>query len=119
MSSGIDSLDALLTSDSRSEVRRRTVAVANVVGLVSVTPFPALPALSGVGEHLPCRLSTQELVELLKTPTCLGRARKVVLKHLSNRYGRTFVNHWDFVRFVHEQHLDLDLLSPPKRPKRP
>jgi hypothetical protein len=63
-------------------------------------------------------LSTQDLVDLLKMPTCFGEARKVVLKHLGNRYGRTFANHWEFVRFAQEQHLDLDLLSPPKRPKR-
>jgi hypothetical protein len=113
------SLDALLTNDSRSEVSRRTVAVATVVGLASPTPFPALPALPTASEPLPCRLSTQDLIELLKMPTCFGPAREVVLKHLGNRYGRTFANHWEFVRFAQEQHHDLDLLSPPKRPKRP
>jgi hypothetical protein len=115
---GIDSLDALLTSGSCSEVNRRKVAVAAVVGLVSATPFPALAVLPAVSEPLPCRLSTQDLAELLKMPTCFGEARKVVLKHLGNRYGRTFANHWEFVRFAKEQRLDLDLLSPPKRPKR-
>jgi hypothetical protein len=52
-------------------------------------------------------------------PTCWGDARKVVLKHLGNRYGRTFANHWEFVRFAQEHHLDLDLTSPPKRPTPP
>jgi hypothetical protein len=115
---GIESLNALLTDDSRSEVSRRMVAVATVVGLVSATPFAALPALPVVSEPLPCCLSTQDLIELLKMPTCFGEARKVVLKHLGNRYGRTFANHWEFVRFAQEQHLDLDLTSPPKRPAR-
>jgi hypothetical protein len=41
------------------------------------------------------------------------------LKHLGNRYGRTFANHWEFVRFAKEQQLDLDLTSPPKRWRRP
>ncbi|HTU91291.1 MAG TPA: hypothetical protein VMF69_14520, partial [Gemmataceae bacterium] len=112
-------LDASLTDDSRSEVSRRTVSVATVVGLINTTPFPALPALTAVSESLPCRLSTQDLVELLKMPTCFGEKRKVVLKHLGNRYCRTFANHWQFVRFAQEQHLNLDLTSPPKRWRRP
>jgi hypothetical protein len=52
-------------------------------------------------------------------PTYFGEARNVVLKHLGNRYGRSFANHWEFVRFAKEQHLDLDLTSPPKRPAHP
>jgi hypothetical protein len=49
-------------------------------------------------------------------PTCFGKARKIVLELLGNRYGRTFANHWEFVRFAEEQHLDLDFTTPPKRP---
>ena len=52
-------------------------------------------------------------------PTCFGKTRQVVLKHLGNRYGRRFDNHWQFVRFAREQHLDLDFKTPPKRPTRP
>jgi hypothetical protein len=66
---------------------------------------------------LPCRLTTPELVELLKYPTCFGPARQVILKHLGNRYGRTFANHWDFVRYAREHDLGLDFTSPPKRPR--
>jgi hypothetical protein len=55
------------------------------------------------------------LVELLKMPTCFGEARKAVLKHLGNRYGRVFASHWELVRFAQEQHFDRDLTSPPKR----
>ena len=49
-------------------------------------------------------------------PTCFGPARRVVLDHLGNRYGRRFVNHWAFVRFAREQGLGLDFTTPPKRP---
>ncbi len=66
-------------------------------------------------EPYPCRLSTEELVELLKMPTCFGGARRIVLDHLGNRYGRRFVNHWSFVRFATEQKLNLDFTTPPKR----
>lgn len=74
--------------------------------------------MSAASEALPCRLSTQDLVQLLKMPTCFGEARKVVLKHLGNRYRRTFADHWEFVRFARERRLDLDLTSPPERPAR-
>ncbi len=67
-------------------------------------------------EPFPCRLTTQGLVELLKMPTCFGAMRRVVLKHLSNRYGRRFANHWAFVRYATEQKLGLDFTTPPKRP---
>jgi tRNA A-37 threonylcarbamoyl transferase component Bud32 len=112
-------LEPLLEDDSRTEVSRRGITVATVAGLVSSTRFPVLLIHPAICEPLPCRLSPQDLVELLKMPTCFGKARMVVLQHLGNRYGRTFANHWEFVRFAQEQHLDLDLTSPPKRPKRP
>ena len=67
-------------------------------------------------EPYPCRLTTQELVDLLKMPTCFGDARRGVLDHLGNRYGRRFANHWEFVRFAHEKGLNLDLKTPPRRP---
>jgi len=67
---------------------------------------------------LPCRLTAQELVELLKMPTCFAHARRVVLDHLGNVYGRRFTNDWDFVRFAREKGLDVDLTTPPRRPNR-
>ena len=33
--------------------------------------------------------------------------------------GRTFADHWEFVRYAKEQQLDLDFTTPPKRPARP
>jgi hypothetical protein len=87
-------------------------------GLTGGSPFGVLPALPMAAEPLPCWLSTQDLVEFLKMPTCRGEARKVVLKHLGNRYGRRFANHWEFARFAQEQHLHLDFTTPPKRPAR-
>jgi hypothetical protein len=63
-----------------------------------------------------CRLTSQELVELLKMPTCFGETRRVVLDHLGNIHRRHFANHWEFVRFVREKNLDLDFTTPPRRP---
>jgi tRNA A-37 threonylcarbamoyl transferase component Bud32 len=112
-------VDAFLTNGSRSEISRRAAALTTAVGLIGSSPLAAFPALLAASEPLPCRVSTQDLVELLKMPTCFGRARQVVLKHLGNRYGRSFANHWEFVHFARERHLDLDLTSPPKRSLRP
>lgn len=67
-------------------------------------------------EPYPCRLTTQELVELLKMPTCFGATRRVVLDQLENIHGRRFANHWEFVRFARETGLTLDFISPPRRP---
>lgn len=48
---------------------------------------------------------------------CVGPARRVVLDQLGNRYYRRFADAWEFVRFAHEQHLDLDFTTPPQRPE--
>ena len=71
---------------------------------------------SAPSSPFPCRLTTQELVDLLKMPTCFGPARRVILDHLGNRYGRRFANHWASVRYAQEHNLGLDFTTPPKRP---
>jgi tRNA A-37 threonylcarbamoyl transferase component Bud32 len=116
--SPVDTLDRLLSEAPPDHGRRGIVAMATAVGLACGNPLPALVPVMSASGPLPCRMTTPELVELLKYPTCFGRARQVVLKHLGNRYGRTFANHWEFVRFAQENHLDLDFTSPPKRPDR-
>jgi hypothetical protein len=69
-------------------------------------------------EPFPCRFTTQQLVDLLKMPTCVGEARAVILEQLSNRYKRPFADVWDFVEFAETQLPDIDLRSPPKRPRK-
>jgi hypothetical protein len=66
----------------------------------------------------PCRLTTQDLVELLKMPTCVGEVRRIILDQLGHRYSRRFDTHWDFVRYAQEQGLNLDFTTPPQRPDR-
>jgi hypothetical protein len=95
----------------------RSGAVLATVGLLAgrcpplATPAILAPAL----EPLPCRSSTPELVEVLKQPTCIGPARRVILDQLENRYQRKFSDHWAFVRFAQEQNLGLDFTTPPQR----
>jgi hypothetical protein len=82
-------------------------------------PLAALPLLTVNEQARSGRLPTQDLVEVLKWPTCVGEARRVVLDILGQRYQRHFANQWEFVRFAQEQHLDLDFTSPPRRPTLP
>jgi hypothetical protein len=94
--------------------------VASVVGTLAGTGFP-VPTLALLGpavEPVPCVLSTRQLVDLLKQPTCQDPARRVVLDYLQHRYQRRFRNHWDFVEYAREHLPDADLTSPPKRPRR-
>jgi hypothetical protein len=42
----------------------------------------------------------------------------VVLDYLGYRCGRPFRDQWEFVGYAREHLPDLDLTSPPKRPRR-
>jgi hypothetical protein len=110
-------LELLLTDATRLPVRRRAVALAAAVGTRASGPLAGLPFLPAAREPLPCRLATQDLVDLLKLPTCVPQVRRVVLDQLGNRYGRRFENLWDFVRHAQQQRLDLDFTTPPRRPE--
>jgi tRNA A-37 threonylcarbamoyl transferase component Bud32 len=111
-------LKRLLIDGTGDQVRQRAVAVAAAAGISAQGLVPSLPLLPAAREPLPCRLSTQDLVELLKMPTCVAGVRRIILDQLGNRYGRRFDTHWDFVRYAGEHGLDLDFTTPPQRPDR-
>jgi hypothetical protein len=113
-------LTAVLNGSEPPERSRRAVAVAGVFGTIAGTGHPvvSLPLLGPAVEPLPCVLSTQQLVDLLKLPTCQDPARRVVLDYLEYCYHRPFRNHWEFVEYAREHLADLDLDSPPRRPGR-
>ena len=113
-----DLLERFLTRRTRPQVRQQAVALAAAVSLSAHGPGLGLPPLPAAGEPLPCRLRTQDLVELLKMPTCIREVRRVILDQLGNRYGRRFDTHWDFVRYAQEQGPHLDFTTPPQRPAR-
>ena len=79
------------------------------------TRLSGLATLTQAAQPLPSRLSTQQLVDLLKMPTCVGEARTVILEQLSNRYKRPFADVWDFVEWAEKNEPSLDFKSPPKR----
>jgi WD40 repeat protein len=110
-------LSAALTGADRAELSRRSAAVLAAGGTLAGTgqPLVALATLGPALEPVPCRVSTPDLVELLKQPTCTGPARRVILDQLGNRYHQQFADQWAFVRFAQEQSLGLDFTTPPRR----
>lgn len=113
----VTNLAALLVGANESEISRRPLVVTAAIGQLSGghLALAALPHPRAAAEPLPCRFSTPELVELLKQPTCVGPARRLILDQLENRYGRKFIDQWAFVRYAQEQGLGLDFTSPPQR----
>jgi hypothetical protein len=111
-------LERFLSNGSPLQVRQRAITFATAIGLAAHGLAPGLPLLPAASQPLPCRLTTQELVELLKLPTCVHQKRRVILDQLGNRYGWRFDTHWDFVRYAQQQGLNLDFTTPPKRPER-
>jgi hypothetical protein len=110
-----ESLNLFLSDNGPAQIRLRAKRMASLAGPGLEGALEAAARVSA--EPFPCRLTTQQLVDLLKMPTCFGAARRVVLDHLGNRYGRRFVNHWAFVRYATEQKLNIDFTTPPQRPQ--
>src|SRR5262249_40807209 len=75
------SLSALLTGVDLDQQRQRAAAVVALVGVTagSQRTLPSLPFLTLAVKPLPCRLSDQELVDLLKHPLFVGEARRMIL----------------------------------------
>jgi hypothetical protein len=49
----------------------------------------------------------------------LANSAKVVLKHLGNRYGRRFADHWEVVAYARSHNLKLDFTTLPVRYRAP
>jgi hypothetical protein len=106
----------LLSAVPTADVPSQSTSDATPITLTAGTGNPLTFVVALAAQPRPCCLSSQQLVELLKMPTCIGKARRLVLDHLGNRYHRTFADVWEFVRYAEEHKLDLDLTSPPRRP---
>jgi hypothetical protein len=114
-----DSLPILISRVEAGEAAKRAVVAAQAIG-GQLSPPPRLFGLATLlqaSQPLPCRFSTQELVDLLKRPTCVGRAREVVLRSLGQKCGQPFADVWEFVDWAQEHRPDLDLTTPPRRPQ--
>jgi hypothetical protein len=117
LAKGLQALPARLGPE---ETARQSVAAARGIGemLSPPTRLSGLATLTEASQPVPSRFTTQQLVELLKMPTCIGEARTVVLEMLGQRYQRTFADQWEFVDFAAKHLPDIDLKSPPKRPQK-
>jgi hypothetical protein len=60
------------------------------------------------------KLSTQVLIDLLKRPTCLGRARVAVIQELGKRAEQDFTGIWEMLEWARQQEPKLDLAAPPR-----
>ncbi len=115
----LGSLPAVLRREAPAvTLQRLTSATAGVAGLAGpglpVAPLVCiLPAL----DPMPPPLPAQTLVDLLKHPLCVGEPRRLVLEQLARHDNRPFADQWEFVEYVHQQKLDLDLKTPLQRPR--
>jgi hypothetical protein len=112
-------LSALAGRLEPAEAISRIILGARTIGeeLSPPTRLSGLATLLQASQLPPCRFSPQELVELLKMPTCVGRTREVILQQLGRTYDRHFADLWAFVDYAHEHHSELDLTTPPQRPQ--
>jgi hypothetical protein len=101
----------LLAILDRNPRQRAAAYAAKVAGAGDPWSLFAAPALLQAPPPLPA----QTLVDILKLPFCVGEARRVVLEQLSRHYGRPFADQWDFVDYVQQQNLGLDLTTPRAR----
>jgi hypothetical protein len=63
----------------------------------------------------PC--TEQQLVDVLKMPTCVGELQRAVLDELGRRRGQPFADLWEAVAWLAERRPMLDLSSPARRSK--
>jgi hypothetical protein len=102
--------------DAREVVPRSLLAARVVVGWLSPSPQLGQTAmLLQAAQPLTCRFTTQQLVDLLKRPTCIREVRAIILEQLSNRYRRPFADVWEFVEYAEKNLPEIDFKSPPKR----
>jgi serine/threonine protein kinase len=59
----------------------------------------------------------QQLVDVLKMPTCVGQLQRAVLDELGRRRGRPFADLWEAVAWLSESQPAIDLSSPTRRSK--
>jgi hypothetical protein len=117
----VESLASVLRREAFWQSRSPRCGVVAAVGTLG-NPATRLgaPALLQPAFHSPPPpLPAETLVGMLKGPLCVGEAQWLVLEQLGRRYGRSFADQWDFVRFAIERKFPLDLLSPPQRPPAP
>jgi hypothetical protein len=87
-------------------------------GRMSQAAQPERGAPAGMQELLAAvarRLTDQQLVDLLKAPTCVGASRAVLVRLLGRRCDAELAGLWDLVGHLRAHRPELDLATPPRR----
>jgi tRNA A-37 threonylcarbamoyl transferase component Bud32 len=92
--------------DGSGDGRGRTVQATQ--------PERGAPAEEVLGE-VARRLTDQQLVDLLKAPSCVGASRAVLVRLLGRRCDAEFAGLWDLVAHLRAHRPELDLDAPPRR----
>jgi serine/threonine protein kinase len=108
----------LIARIGRREMSRRSCLLVGALGIAAVSshPWSAFAESAEASRPPQERFTEQELVNLLKLPTCDQPARQVLVRQLGWQCGEHFDNMWEFVDWAREHRPDLDLTSPPVRP---
>jgi hypothetical protein len=114
-------LAALLVDEKPGNRTSRVQLLVATIGSAGIPPSPAagLSTLAEPARPLPGRFTEQQLVDLLKMPTCRSEARELIVRELGHQCGRPFANMWDFVDWAQKNRPDLDLTWPPVRLAKP
>ena len=112
-------LVTMLTSlpENKAMDRAGLAAWALCESLTPATRLAGLATLVKTARPPPCCLSDQQLVDLLKMPICVGPERDLILGLLSERHSVGFANLFAFVAWAEQNRPDLDLTTPPRRPR--
>jgi hypothetical protein len=111
LAQGLAAVAARLGPQEAAELAATLTQAISKADWSVVLPFFA----EGLSAALARELPPQTLVDLLKHPFCLGEPRRLVLDQLARGYHRPFADQWDFVDYVQQQKLGLDLTTPPAR----
>jgi tRNA A-37 threonylcarbamoyl transferase component Bud32 len=98
---------------------RETAAVAqSVAALMGRHPPPDYDDLINAWKGLAGSMTTQDIVNVLKHPFCVGRTRAELVRELGRRLNRRSDGVWELLAWLQEHQPDVDLSTPP-RPARP
>ncbi|HVS36683.1 MAG TPA: hypothetical protein VMS17_14075 [Gemmataceae bacterium] len=103
-----EAVAALIAPVAPAEVPLRVRQLACNFGNASA-PTGLFVATSFISQSTPPagRLTEQQLVDLLKMPTCVQSARQVIVRQLGWQCGQTFADKWDFVDWARQHRPDL------------
>jgi hypothetical protein len=114
-------LFVVLSREPRTASRERVLSLATMLAGLSPpgTPFLALVRAQTALEPVPPPLPAQTLVDVLAQPLCVGEARRVVLEQLARHYHRPFADQWEFVEYVQQHGVAVNLSSLAQRVEQP